>query len=80
MGRGRGVGKKAAESRYIGAGQSVRLSWRQIDRKEGMYALVVMIMLKIEAISVTESKRNEETYREHNGIDGRDVFNFARRI
>jgi hypothetical protein len=50
MGRGRRVGKKGAESRYIGAAQSVRLSWRQIDLREGMYALVVMIMLIIEAI------------------------------
>ena len=50
MGRGRRIGKKAAESRYIGAGQSVRLSWWQTDGREGMYALVVMIMLIIEVI------------------------------
>jgi hypothetical protein len=40
-----------------GRGESVyrcwskrQISWRQIDRREGMYALVVMIMLIIEAI------------------------------
>ena len=27
--------------------KKIRLSWRQIDRREGMYALVVMIMLII---------------------------------
>jgi hypothetical protein len=50
MGRARRVGQKGAEGRYIGAGQGVRLSWRQIDQREGMYALVVMVMLIIEAI------------------------------
>ena len=52
------------------------------NKWKGMYALVIMIML----IKTSESRRTfrwhtrVETYRKHDSIDGRDVFDFTRRV
>ena len=52
------------------------------DKQRGMYALVIMVML----MEASESSRTLigapewATYRKHDSIDGRDVFDFTRRI
>ena len=52
------------------------------DKQRGMYALVVMVML----MEASESCRTLigapewATYRKHDSINGRDVFDFTRRI
>lgn len=69
-------------ARRVGTSVLVRASGNpEAHRSKGMYALIVMVMLidAFESCGVRKSHQ-KGTYRKHNSVDGRDVFDFTRRI